>query len=67
MVNGYGANVAGGDLDRDGVAEIVAGAGPGSRNRAIVKIFDVNGIEQARFKALDTKFGVNVAIGDLGF
>jgi len=66
IVSSYGATVAGGDLDKDGVAEIVVGAGPGSRNRAIVKVFDVNGVEQCRFKALSTKYGVNVAVGDLG-
>lgn len=64
--NRYGANVASGDLDNDGVAEIVVGAGPGPKNRAIVKIFDATGTEQARFKVLRSLYGVNVAVGYLG-
>jgi len=67
IVRRYGANVAGGDIDGDGVDEIIVGAGAGKRNRAIVKIFDVNGIEKRRFKALKTRYGVNVAAGDLGY
>ncbi|MEW6601280.1 MAG: hypothetical protein AB1499_09935, partial [Nitrospirota bacterium] len=62
----YGVNVASGDLDNDGVSEIVAGTGPGDRNRAIVKIFDANGVEQARFKVMNTRYGVNIAVGHLG-
>ncbi len=62
----YGGNVGSGDLDNDGVAEIVVGAGPGARNRAVVKIFDANGLEQARFKVLNTRYGVNVAVGKFG-
>ena len=30
---GYGLNVASGDINNDGVAEIVAGPGPSSKNR----------------------------------
>lgn len=62
----YGVNAASGDLDNDGAAEIVAGAGSGERNRAIVKIFDANGVERVRFKALKTRYGVNVAVGNFG-
>ncbi|MBI5407982.1 MAG: VCBS repeat-containing protein [Nitrospirae bacterium] len=64
MVRNYGVNVACGDLDKDGVAEIVAGAGGGAGNRAMVKVFDANGVEKASFKAFNTRFGVNVAVGD---
>jgi hypothetical protein len=67
IVRHHGANVAGGDLDGDGVAEIVVGAGSGPGNRAVVKIFDINGIEKARFEALDTDYGVNVSVGNLGY
>jgi hypothetical protein len=66
IVSGHGATVAAGDLDKDGVAEIVVGAGAGPSNPAEVKVFDVNGVEQAWFEALTTMYGVNVAVGDLG-
>ena len=67
IVRNYGANVAGGDLDGDGAAEIIVGAGSGARNSAIVKIFDINGQEHGRFEALDMSHGVNIAVGYFGF
>jgi len=66
IVSGYGATVASGDIDDDGAAEIVVGAGSGSRNRGVVKVFDLNGVEQARFKAFNTTYGVTLATGYLG-
>ncbi|MBI5665239.1 MAG: FG-GAP repeat protein [Nitrospirae bacterium] len=66
MSKQYGVNVAGGDLNNDGTSEIVAGSGPGERNRGIVKIFDADGAERARFKAFETRYGVNVAVGNIG-
>jgi hypothetical protein len=62
----YGATVAGGDLDGDGAGEIVTGAGPGGSNSAEVKVFDNEGEEKASFRAMDTGYGVNVAVGNLG-
>ena len=62
----YGATVSGGDLDGDGAGEIIAGAGPGESNSAEVKVFDNEGEEKASFRAMDTGYGVNVAVGDLG-
>jgi len=59
-------SVAYGDLNGDGVKDIVAGAGPGAGPH--VKVFDgLSGNEIASFYAYDPKFrgGVNVAIGDL--
>jgi hypothetical protein len=66
IVSGHGATVAAGDLDKDGVAEIVVGAGAGPSNPAEVKVFDVNGVELVWFEALTTMYGVNIAVGDLG-
>jgi sugar lactone lactonase YvrE len=63
ITNYYGVNIAGGDLNEDGVAEIIAGAGPGKTNSATVKVFDAFGTAKASFKAMDTKYGVNVAVG----
>jgi phosphodiesterase/alkaline phosphatase D-like protein len=59
-------SVAYGDLNNDGVKDIVAGAGPGGGPH--VKAFDgLSGNEIASFFAYDASFrgGVNVAVGDL--
>jgi len=59
-------SVSYGDLNGDGVKDIVAGAGPGGGPH--VKVFDgLSGNEIASFYAYDAKFsgGVNVAVGDL--
>ncbi len=66
MTNTYGANVAGGDLDNDGIAEIIVTAGPGSGNASVVKIFNASGVQQGTFNAMSTLYGANVAVGDLG-
>ncbi len=65
-LNGYGANVASGDLDNDGIAEIVVAPGPGSKNQAHVKVFDMNGIIKTDFYPFNTKYGATVAVGYFG-
>ncbi len=60
-----GVNIATGDLDNDGQAEIVTGAGLGGGPH--VRIFDMSGKLKSQFMAYDKNFhgGVNVAIGDV--
>ncbi|OGY45499.1 MAG: hypothetical protein A2744_02310 [Candidatus Buchananbacteria bacterium RIFCSPHIGHO2_01_FULL_44_11] len=60
-----GVNVAVGDVNEDGVAEIVTGSGKGARPE--VKVFDFRGKLLQSFLAYDQNFtgGVKVAVGDI--
>jgi len=69
-VNKYGVNVACGDLDHDGTAEIITGAGPGAVFGPQVRGFEPDGTPLAgnavNFMAYGTnKYGVNVTCADL--
>jgi hypothetical protein len=69
--NKFGVNVACGDIDADGIDEIVTGAGPGAVFGPHVRGWDydgsaVNAIGAISFFAYGTpKWGVNVACGDI--
>jgi chitodextrinase len=68
---GFGVNVACGDLDGDGKAEIITGPGPGSGLGAHVRAFTYDPVSQKvldtgiSFLAYPVMLGVNVAAGDL--
>ncbi|HAK58819.1 MAG TPA: hypothetical protein DCO77_00320 [Nitrospiraceae bacterium] len=64
----YGTTVSAGDLDSDGVSEIVTGLGPGPQNEPLVKIFESDGTETGSLTAYPGKmgYGVNVSIGRTG-
>ncbi len=59
-----GVDVASADLDGDGIAEIITGAGPGGAPH--VRVFDIGGTEQDEFFAYATTFrnGVYVSAAD---
>ncbi|MDD5071901.1 MAG: S8 family serine peptidase, partial [Patescibacteria group bacterium] len=60
-----GVNVAAGDINGNGVDEIIVGAGPGGGPH--VRIFNSEGLVLGQFFAYDKNFrgGVNVAAGDI--
>ena len=67
----YGVNVASGDLDADGWAELVTGPGPGAVFGAQVRGFGYDGVAimalgGVNFDAFPTfRYGANVALGDV--
>jgi hypothetical protein len=60
-----GINLATGDVDGDGVSEIVTGAKSGGG--AHIRVFDIEGRLKSQFFAFDPNLrnGVNVAVGDV--
>ncbi|MHB8843921.1 MAG: BACON domain-containing protein [Nitrospirota bacterium] len=60
-----GANIAVGDIDGDGAAELIVGAGDGSKNPALVRIFRADKSLLLEFVPFGSLSGVHVAAGDL--
>jgi sugar lactone lactonase YvrE len=61
----YGANVAVGDVDGDGAAEIIVGAGDGPNNDATVRIYRTDKSLLTSFVPFATMNGVRVVAADL--
>lgn len=61
----HGAVTAVGDVTGDGDLELIVGVGGGSKNPPKVVVVTMDGVEVADFTAFDSKFGVEVAAGDL--
>ena len=61
-----GTWVAAGDLNRDGISELVVGAGPGTNGKAEISVFDLKGNLLKNFLAFSQGFsgGVSVAVSD---
>ena len=68
LENRFGVNLASGDLDGDGQAEIITGPGPNPLRRDTVKIFQRDGTLIKEFQPYpgDAKFGISVATGQVG-
>jgi hypothetical protein len=63
---GYGLNIAAGDLDNDGLAEIVAGLGPSTYNYSTLKIYKADGTLYNIFDAFKGRSkGAVVSVGDV--
>ena len=60
----YGVYVAAGDIDEDGISEIIAGTGPDPKNNGWVRIFNGDGVPMGNgFLAYpeEMKYGVRLS------
>ncbi len=66
--HGYGVTVTAGDMDGDGVDEIITGLGPSPQNEPLVKVFKASGAEINSFNVYpqDWGYGVRVNAGRVG-
>ncbi len=63
----YGVTISSADLNRDGIAEILTGLGPGPQNEPLMKIFSLGGTEAGSLMAFpEMKYGVRVSGGNVG-
>jgi hypothetical protein len=59
-----GATVVMGDVDGDGLDELVAGAGPDEHNDPVIRIFESDGsYAGVTMKPMNGKYGLNVGLG----
>ncbi len=58
--------MASGDLDNDGIAEIIVAPGPDPDSTSNIKIFDNIGTEKAAFNPFNLQYGANITTGNLG-
>lgn len=62
---GYGAELAIGDVDGDGIGDVVVGQGKGRGNTTMVKVYSSGGVEKFAFKGYETaNYGVSIAVGN---
>jgi hypothetical protein len=63
----YGVNISTGDIDGDGVDEIITGTGPDPKNQAIVRAYKADGTNLLEFVPYGAKhtYGVTVASADI--
>jgi sugar lactone lactonase YvrE len=63
----YGVNISTGDIDGDGVDEIITGTGPDPKNQAIVRAYKADGTNLLEFIPYGVKhaYGVTVASADI--
>ncbi len=62
-----GIEISAGDLDMDGIAEIVTAPGPKASNTSLIKIYENDGTVSNSFTAYNSKYGAKVSLGDLGY
>ena len=66
--SGYGIIITAGDIDGDGIPELITAPGPGPNNPAKVTIWKYGQAaltEVSAFMAFDGAYGVNIATGDI--